>query len=171
MSDFLHDDVDRIISAWQTQRPDLDVSPLAVLSRVSRLARHLDSRRRQAFLGHGLEIWEFDVLAALRKADHPYTLSPGELLTETLVSSGTMTNRIDRLVARGLVSREPSPTDRRSVRVALTAEGLAAVDAAMVDLLAAEESILADLSPAEREELATLLRRVVLPFEAGNAAG
>src|SRR5438270_8345429 len=90
----LRDEVDRLVEAWQRERPDLDVSPLTVLSRVSRLARHLDLARGEAFTDHGLETWEFDVLAALRRAGPPYELSPGQLLTMTLVSSGTMTNRI-----------------------------------------------------------------------------
>ena len=93
----LRDEVDDLVAAWQAQRPDLDVEPLQVLSRVSRLARHLDRARRDAFAGHGLEPWEFDVLAALRRQGPPYQLSPGALLRITLVTSGTMTNRIDRL--------------------------------------------------------------------------
>ncbi len=103
----MEDEVDRLIQAWQRERPDLDVAPMAVLSRVTRLARHLDRARRQAFETHGLEPWEFDVLAALRRAGAPYRLSPGRLLKETLVTSGTMTNRVDRLASRGLVERGP----------------------------------------------------------------
>ena len=98
------DEVDRIIAAWQLEAPGLDTEPLAVLSRVSRLARHLDLARKQCFAAHGLEVWEFDVLAALRREGPPYELSPGELIHQTLSSSGTMTNRIDRLTARGLAS-------------------------------------------------------------------
>jgi Transcriptional regulators len=159
------DEVDRIVAAWHRERPDLDVSPLTVLSRVSRLARHLDLARRSAFARSQLESWEFDVLAALRRAGAPYRLSPGALLTQTLVTSGTMTNRIDRLVAKGLVVREPSPEDRRGVLVRLTPEGLARVDAAMTDFLAAETAILQDLTPAQREQLADLLRVVVRQFD------
>jgi MarR family len=91
------DEVDDIVARWQAERPDLDVAPLHVLSRVSRLARHLDRARRAAFAAHGLETWEFDVLSALRREGRPYQLSPGALLRATLVTSGTMTNRIDRL--------------------------------------------------------------------------
>ena len=89
----MEDEVDRLLEAWRRERPDLDVAPMEVLSRVSRLARHLDRARSQAFETHGLESWEFDVLAALRRAGAPYQLSPGKLLKETLVTSGTMTNR------------------------------------------------------------------------------
>jgi hypothetical protein len=93
----MDDEVDRLVAAWRRERPDLDVEPLEVLSRVSRLARHLDRARRIAFSEHQLESWEFDVLTSLRRAGTPYQLSPGQLLTQTLVTSGTMTNRIDRL--------------------------------------------------------------------------
>jgi DNA-binding MarR family transcriptional regulator len=160
------DEVDRIVEAWAHERPDLDVAPLSVLSRVSRLARHLDLARRGAFAHHGLETWEFDVLSALRRAGAPYRMSPGALLTQTLVTSGTMTNRIDRLAARALVERLPSPDDRRGVLVSLTDEGLHRVDAAMSSLLEVERRLLADLDEAERARLADLLRVVVLPFDA-----
>jgi DNA-binding MarR family transcriptional regulator len=158
------DEVDRITAAWQRERPDLDVSPLQVLSRVTRLARHLDLARRQAFATHALETWEFDVLAALRRAGAPYSLSPGQLGTETLVTSGTMTNRIDRLEERGLVRREPDPTDRRGVRVVLTDQGRSTVDAALFDLVAREHEVLATLPESSQAELATLLRALVREF-------
>lgn len=160
------DEVDRIVEAWRRERPDLDVAPLAVLSRVSRLARHLDLARRTAFARHDLELWEFDVLSALRRAGEPYQLSPGTLVTQTLVTSGTMTNRIDRLTARGLVERLPAPSDRRGVLVRLTPAGRARVDAALEDLLRVERSLLAELPDAERERLADLLRVLVSPFDA-----
>ena len=107
------DEVDRIVAAWHHVRPDLDLEPLTVFSRVSRLARHLDLARRTAFARHSLETWEFDVLSALRRAGEPFRLSPGTLVTQTLVTSGTMTNRIDRLESRGFVKRHRSPDDRR----------------------------------------------------------
>ncbi|WP_081940718.1 MarR family winged helix-turn-helix transcriptional regulator, partial [Actinomyces sp. S6-Spd3] len=117
------DEVDRIVSSWQKERPDLDSTPMLVFSRITRLARHLDLARRNAFLSHGLEPWEFDVLSSLRRSGSPYALTPGVLMNELLVSSGTMTNRIDRLEAKGLVERSPSPSDRRAVLVSLTVEG------------------------------------------------
>jgi DNA-binding MarR family transcriptional regulator len=160
------DEVDRLVEAWSRERPDLDVAPLEVLSRVSRLARHLDLARRTAFAAHGLEPWEFDVLASLRRSGEPYALSPGQLVAQTLVSSGTMTNRVDRLAARGLVERRPDPTDGRGVRVHLTTDGAHVVDAALTDLLRQEEGILAALPAPRRQELGDLLRALVLPFEA-----
>jgi DNA-binding MarR family transcriptional regulator len=160
------DEVDRIVTSWGRERPDLDVAPLTVLSRVTRLARHLDLARRTAFARHGLEVWEFDVLAALRRAGEPYQLSPGALVTQTLVTSGTMTNRIDRLVAHGLVERYPAPDDRRGVLVRLTLSGRATVDAALEDLLEVERRLLAGLSTDQRGALADLLRVVSAPLDA-----
>jgi DNA-binding MarR family transcriptional regulator len=159
------DDVDRIVDAWQRERPDLDVTPLHILSRVSRLARHLDRDRGSAFAEHGLEGWEFDVLSALRRAGPPYELSPGQLVTQTLVTSGTMTNRVDRLTARGLVGRGPDPSDRRGVKVTLTTEGRTVVDSAMADLLVRESLLLARLPQSEQDHLTDFLRRLLSPFE------
>ncbi|SDU49896.1 MarR family winged helix-turn-helix transcriptional regulator [Jiangella alkaliphila] len=159
------DEVDRLTEAWRHERPDLDVGPMEVLSRVSRLARHLDRERRAAFTEHGLEPWEFDVLAALRRAGEPYELSPGVLLGQTLVTSGTMTARVDKLTARGLVSRRRDDDDRRAVRVKLTDFGKKSVDAALEGLLANERRLLAGLGDEERKRLADLLRALVLPFD------
>lgn len=160
----MRDEVDDLIEAWERERSDLDLAPVAVFSRISRLARRLDLARRDAFTRHGIEPWEFDVLAALRRAGAPYELSPGRLLRETLVTSGTMTNRVDRLAARGCVERFPDPADRRGVLVRLTWEGKATVDAAFEALLDAEASLLADLSDRDRDRLASLLRTLLAPF-------
>ncbi len=161
----VEDEVDRLLLAWGRERPDLDLGPMEVLSRVSRLAHHLDAARRTAFTDHDVEPWEFDVLAALRRAGAPYELSPGRLLKETLVTSGTMTNRVDRLVARGLVERLPDPYDRRGVLVRLTAQGRRTVDNALAALLEQERGLLAALGSDERSRLAGLLRRLVVSFE------
>jgi DNA-binding MarR family transcriptional regulator len=161
----MQDEVDRLVSAWGRERPDLDVRPLEVLSRVTRLARYVDRARGTAFAAHGLDGWEFDVLAALRRAGKPYMLSPGLLVAQTLVTSGTMTNRIDRLESRGLVTRLPDPTDRRGVRVRLTTRGKEAVDSALADLLEREQELLATLTPRQQDQLSSLLRTLVVPFE------
>ena len=159
------DEVDRITAAWRKVRPDLDVSPLAVLSRVSRLNRHLDTARRGAFARHALEPWEFDVLAALRLSGEPFALSPGALVTQTMVTSGTMTNRIDRLETRRFVERQPSPGDRRVVLVQLTPSGLTSVDSAFSDLRDVEHQVLEVLAPADQPAIADLLRRLVAQFD------
>lgn len=160
-----HDEVDRIVDAWERERPDLDFEPLQVLSRVGRLARHLDRARRSAFAASALESWEFDVLSALRRAGEPYQLSPKALLQQTLVSSGTMTNRIDRLVTRRLVERKTDPRDGRGILVVMTADGRERVDASISQLLTAEAELLARLSPADRTRLAGLLRKLSLDFD------
>lgn len=160
-----NDEVDRIVEAWQTERPDLDFAPLQVLSRVGRLTRHLDRARRTAFTRSKLESWEFDVLSALRRAGEPYTLSPKQLLQQTLVSSGTMTNRIDRLVEAGLVERKADPGDGRGILVVMTATGLTRVDAAITRLVDAEAELLAALSTADQYKLAALLRKLSMGFD------
>ena len=164
--DEARDEVDDLVAGWRAERPDLDLEPLQVLSRVSRLARHLDRARRMAFAAHGLETWEFDVLSALRRQGMPHQLSPGALLRATLVTSGTMTNRIDRLAEGGLVRRLPDPQDKRGVLVQLTDRGQAVADAALTDLLEQERGLLAGLDSRERELLASLLRLLLSPFDA-----
>jgi len=160
-----HDEVDRIVDAWRRERSDLNFEPLQVLSRVDRLSRHLDRARRAAFTTSGLEPWEFDVLSALRRAGNPYELSPKSLLQQTLVSSGTMTNRIDRLVERDLVERRADPGDGRGILVTMTAAGRQRVDSAIATLLVSETELLDALSSPEQERLAALLRKLSLDFD------
>ncbi|MFT4109787.1 MarR family winged helix-turn-helix transcriptional regulator [Propionicimonas sp.] len=161
------DEVDLILAAWERELPGVDVAPLGSLSRISRLARHLDRARAEAFAAHDLEVWEFDVLAALRRAGHPYELSPGELIRQTLSTSGTMTNRVNRLQTRGLVLRQPNADDRRGVLVRLTDTGRERVQDALADLLVFERAVLSAIGADERDELASLLRRLLAPFERG----
>ena len=160
-----NDEVDRIVGAWEHERPDLDFAPLQVLSRVGRLARHLERARRSAFTASDLEPWEFDVLSALRRAGAPYQLSPKALLQQTLVSSGTMTNRIDRLVERELVERRSDPGDGRGILVVMTERGRDRVDSAIALLLQGESELLAGLTTLERDRLSTLLRKLSLDFD------
>lgn len=163
--DMQRDEASRIVQAWTEERPDLDASPMLVFSRLSRLSRHFDLLRRKAFAAHRLEPWEFDVLATLRRAGAPYALTPGQLLGELLVSSGTMTNRIDRLENRGLVVRSPAPADRRAVLVRLTSEGRSRVDAALQTLLDSETELLAPLGDDRSAQLAELLEPLLAVFE------
>ncbi|WP_210507008.1 MarR family winged helix-turn-helix transcriptional regulator [Naasia sp. SYSU D00057] len=160
-----HDEVDLIVEAWERERPELDFTPLQVLSRVTRLARRLERARKAAFATAGLEPWEFDVLSPLRRSGAPHQLSPKTLLQLTGVSSGTMTNRIDRLVERSLVERRIDPKDGRGVLVVITAEGLARVDSAIERLLAAEVELLEGLSRGDQERVAALLRKLSHSFD------
>ena len=159
------DEVDALVAAWKRERPDLDVAPLHVLSRVTRLSKHLDRARRVAFTEHDLEASEFDVLAALRRAGAPYALSPGLLVDQLLVTSGTMTNRVDRLAAKGLVRREPDPEDGRGVLVYLTDSGRQRVDEALSALLEQERALLGGLSKKDMTDLAHLLRTLLAPLD------
>lgn len=158
------DEVDQIVGAWREQRPDLDVSPLEVLSRLSRISSHLDSARAQAFRDHQLESWEFDVLAALRRVGPPFALSAGAIAQATHVTSGTMTTRADRLLERGFITRFPDPHDRRGVQIQLTGDGLDAVDGALTDLLTSEAAILSSLNSEEQQVLASQLRKLLRQF-------
>jgi DNA-binding MarR family transcriptional regulator len=164
------DEVDTIVEAWRRERPDLDLAPMEVLSRISRLARRLDRLRASAFSAHDLEYWEFDVLAALRRAGSPYRLSPGQLLHETLVTSGTMTNRVDRLADRGFVTRHDHPKDRRGVLVQLTDSGKDVVDAALAELMAAERQIMGALDAGDHDQLTRTLRLLLARSTSNEAA-
>ncbi|MCW2525268.1 MAG: MarR family transcriptional regulator [Pseudonocardiales bacterium] len=155
------DDVEGIVAAWQRERPDLDASPLLVLSRVTRLAELMAARRKKIFAEHLLRPYEFDVLAALRRAGEPYELTPGQLIEQTHVTSGTMTNRLDVLVERQLVARRPDSADGRVTRVQLTAGGRSRVDSALTELLAVEANLLTELDAGERTRLAAALQQVL----------
>jgi DNA-binding MarR family transcriptional regulator len=156
-----NDEVDEIVAAWERERPDLDVAPLQVLSRLDRLAGVLGERRAAIFARHDLRRHEFDVLAALRRAGAPFELTAGELAARTYVTSGTMTSRLDGLTERGLVTRSADREDGRLVRVGLTRSGRASVDAAFEELIEAERELLAPLSPDARAALAESLRSLL----------
>jgi DNA-binding MarR family transcriptional regulator len=162
----VEDEVARLVAGWRQALPDVDVSPLEVLSRVTRLAHHLERQRSTLFARHDLETWTFDVLSALRRVGPPYELSPGQLLAQTMVTSGTMTNRLNHLEQRGLVRRQPDPKDARSIRVRLTAAGRRSVDDALQDLVVREDALLSGLDADQRSDLANLLKVVVAPFDA-----
>lgn len=158
------DAVDRITAQWGAVRPDLDVSPLHVIGRVSRLSRLVDLRLAENFARFDIEAWMYDVLATLRRAGEPYELSAGELVRHTMVTTGAITNRVDRLEARGLVVRT-SAEDRRKVIVRLTPAGLELVDRVAVGHLALEHELLGPLSARQRAELAGLLRTLLLGLD------
>jgi DNA-binding MarR family transcriptional regulator len=152
------DAVDHMLDQWAALRPDIDSSPMGVIGRVSRLSRLVDRRLAENFGRFGLENWMYDVLATLRRNGPPYALTAGDLVRRTMVTTGAITNRIDRLAERGLVERRGDADDRRKVIVVLTPSGLALVDEVAVAHMATEHEILAELSPRQRAELAALLR-------------
>lgn len=154
------DHVDRIIEQWNRERPDVDVSGMAIIGRVTRLEKLIRSRLDVVFAQHDLESWEFDVLATLLRTGAPHQLTPGALLKSTMITSGAMTNRIDRLENRGFVKRIDNPDDGRQVLVTLTKKGLTTVDAALVNHAANELEIVGELGEDERYQLIELLRRL-----------
>ena len=154
------DHVAAVVEQWRAERPDLDTSPILVIGRIHRIAAALTPELVEVYGRHGLGEGDFDVLATLRRQGVPYALTPGELGERTMVSSGAVTKRVDRLEAKGLVERRPSVTDRRSRTVVLTLEGRRVIDAAVDDHVVNEARLLAGLDPAERAGLADLLGRL-----------
>jgi DNA-binding MarR family transcriptional regulator len=159
------DHVDALVAQWREQRPDLDLAPMATIGRLGRLHALASARIESVLREHGLGIGEFDVLAALRRAGEPFAMAPSALARLVMLTAAGMTNRVDRLVAAGLVEREPDPDDRRSVVVRLTPEGRTLVDAAVTDHVANEARLLEPLSERERETLDRLVRKLVAGLE------
>lgn len=153
-----NDHVDEIVEQWNRERPNLDLSGMAIIGRLSRLEQTIRARLNIVFAQHDLESWEFDVLATLVRNGAPHQLTPGQLLDSMMITSGAMTNRIDRLERRGLVQRTKSPTDGRQVLVTLTKTGLKKADAALLDHAANELAIVDALQPDQRDQLVGLLR-------------
>jgi DNA-binding MarR family transcriptional regulator len=156
------DAVALILEQWARERPDLDCSPMGVIGRISQLQREVHLAQRATFARHGLDAPSFDVLAALRRAGPPYQLTPTALMRTALVTSGAITQRLDRLEERGLITRTRSASDGRGVVVTLTDAGRAALDAALPDHLETERRLLSGLSGAEQDQLAALLRRFLV---------
>lgn len=152
------DHVDEIIAQWNRERPEVDVSGMAVIGRLTRLERVIRPRLNTVFARHDLESWEFDVLATLLRNGEPHQLTPGQLLESMMITSGAMTNRIDRLEERGFVKRVSSPTDGRQVLVTLTRKGTKKLDVVLLDHAANELDILSALDPDQRAQLVELLR-------------
>ena len=152
------DQVDLIVDQWAAERPDVDVSAMEIIGRLGRLERAIRPRLEAVFAEHDLESWEFDVLATLRRSGEPYQLTPGQLLDSMMVTSGAMTNRIDRLEDRDFVRRTPHPTDKRQVLVTLTDAGCRNVDAALVDHAANESALIDAFDLEQRQQFVDLLR-------------
>jgi DNA-binding MarR family transcriptional regulator len=150
-----------VLEQWGTQRPDLDVSPMAVIGRLKRLSQLIDAELRRTFSTHGLDAASFDVLATLRRSEPPHRLTPAELMRAAMVTSGAITQRLDRLQARGLVTRTSSASDGRVVHVALTDDGRALIDQALPDHVDTENRLLAALTTTQRDTLADALRNLL----------
>ncbi|HEX5616605.1 MAG TPA: MarR family transcriptional regulator [Acidimicrobiia bacterium] len=165
------DPVDRIVAQWRAVRPDLETAPMATFGRLGRLHALASRSIDEVLGGHGLGVGEFDVLAALRRAGDDAEMTPTGLSRVLMLSPAGMTNRLDRLVAAGLVERRADPDDRRSSRVRLTGEGRAVVDAAVADHVANEARLLAVLTDTQRRALDGALRALLAQFPSETETG
>lgn len=152
--------MDRILEQWHAEKPGLDVSPMAVIGRLSRAALAVESRLAHTFARHGLDAPSFDVLATLLRSGAPYRTTPAKLAREAMISTSAVAQRLNRLERRGLIRRQPNPDDGRGTLVALTDTGRELIEAALPDHLATERAILETLSTTEQKQLALLLRRI-----------
>ncbi|RVU35808.1 MarR family transcriptional regulator [Hwanghaeella grinnelliae] len=152
------DRVDKILAQWHRERPELDVAPMGLIGRISRLSFILRTEMEKTWATFGLNPPSFDVLATLRRSGPPYRLSPGDLIASTMVTSGTMTNRIDKLVAAGLVERTPNPEDGRGFLIGLSDKGFKLIEEAVTVHVETQEKLIAVLSKDERVQLDDALR-------------
>jgi DNA-binding MarR family transcriptional regulator len=152
------DAIDLFIGHWNRERPEVDVSPMAIIGRIQRLSRLLEQDLKRFFAQHDMDFWEFDMLATLRRSGGPDGLTAGALNQVAMITSGAITNRIDRLAAKDLVQRAPCPEDRRAIRVQLTEKGRALIDELLPLHMANEQRLLAALDQQNRGQLADLLR-------------
>ncbi|MCF2907231.1 MarR family transcriptional regulator [Pseudoalteromonas sp. DL2-H2.2] len=154
--------VDTVIAQWEKERPDIDPSPMAVMGRLVRTSAVFSKELHGVFSRFGLNGGEFDVLATLRRSGKPYTLTPNQLLQTLMLTSGSMTNRIDKLEAKDLVKRSPDPNDRRGVLVSLTEQGLQLIDEVICEHVAKGSDLLSPLEEAEQQQLANLLKKLLV---------
>ena len=155
-----HDDhVSRVLADWSQERPDLDASPIGIIARLHRIAARLTPALTRVYSAHGLLEGEFDVLATLRRQGEPFGASAGQLASRTMVTTGAMTKRIDKLEAAGFVSRSVSTEDARTRVISLTDRGREVIDAAFTDHVANEHGLLASMSAADRRALVEILTR------------
>lgn len=158
------DAIDKVIDQWRRERPDIDIWPMSILGRIVRLSRVLEREYKKLFAEHGLEPFEFDVLTTLRRSGEPYELTASALIKSSLVTSGAITNRIDRMEAKGLVERVRGLDDRRSVRVRLTTHGREVLDGIFNLYTVSGERMLQSLDPEACEQLASALRILLESF-------
>jgi len=163
------DRIDRILDQWKQERPDLDVSSMGPIGRIKSLFHHLERAMTETLAEHGLNLSGFDVLATLRRTGEPYALTPGDLIASTMVTSGTITHRVDQLVADGFVERVRSPEDGRSVRVTLTDEGFDVIEAAVTDHVETQARLTSGLSESELRRLDRLLAKFLGSLEDTDA--
>lgn len=159
------DPVERAITQWAVQKPHLDTEPMAIIGRMLRLSKHLETRIAKLHKQHDLKMGEFDVLASLLRSGEPYALTPNALLSALMLTSGAMTNRLDRLADKELVSRASNPLDRRSVSVQLTDKGLELIEHLIEQHVTLQQELMAGITVNERESLNQQLKQWLMTFD------
>ncbi|KZF07331.1 MarR family transcriptional regulator [Rhodococcus sp. EPR-157] len=165
----MSDAVDSFLAQWRRERPEMDPSPMGVVGRLSRASRLVEREVRDYFAGEGMDSWEFDVLATLRRSGSPCTLTPKDLVARTMVGSAAMTNRVDRLVSKDLVDRETDPANRRSILISLTDKGHGVVERVVDGHVANAARLVDGLDRTERIEFDRLLRKLLISL--GDTGG
>ncbi|CAH1584387.1 MarR family transcriptional regulator [Vibrio rotiferianus] len=159
------DAIDRVVSQWAKEKPDLDTEPMAIMGRLMRIAKHMENHVAEVHKRYDLKMGEFDVLATLRRSGEPYRLTPSELISSMMLTSGAMTNRLDKLEKKGLIDREHSKEDRRSVTVQLTSKGFELIDALIEQHLQAQHELMGSLTSDEREQVNQALKLLLPQYE------
>ncbi|MCW8347952.1 MarR family transcriptional regulator [Vibrio sp. ZSDZ65] len=159
------DAVDRVVTQWAKEKPELETEPMAMMGRMMRLAKYMETQVAEVHKKYDLKMGEFDVLATLRRSGSPYQLTPSELIDSMMLTSGAMTNRMDKLESKGYISRTHSKEDRRSVRVKLTDEGLVLIDKMMEEHVEVQQKLVQSLSKPQKKNLNQLLKQWLGQFE------
>ncbi|NDJ81619.1 MarR family transcriptional regulator [Vibrio campbellii] len=159
------DAIDRVVSQWAKEKPELDTEPMAIMGRLMRIAKHMENHVAELHKRYDLKMGEFDVLATLRRSGQPYRLTPSELISSMMLTSGAMTNRLDKLEKKGLIAREHSKEDRRSVTVELTAKGFELIDSLIEQHLQAQHELMGSLSGAEKGQVNQALKLLLPQYE------
>ncbi|WP_367989702.1 MarR family winged helix-turn-helix transcriptional regulator [Vibrio sp. NTOU-M3] len=159
------DAIKKVTNQWALEKPELETEPMAIMGRMMRLAKHLEGEVSELHRQYDLKMGEFDVLATLRRSGEPYALTPSELLSSLMLTSGAMTNRLDKLEAKGLIARQHNQEDRRSVTVALTEKGFTLIDSLICKHVAKQQELVRSLNGAQRTELNKLLKYWLAQFE------
>ncbi|WP_047049600.1 MarR family winged helix-turn-helix transcriptional regulator [Vibrio mexicanus] len=159
------DAIDRVIVQWAKEKPHLDTQPMAMMGRVLRIAKHLESSVAQLHKRYDLKIGEFDVLATLRRSGEPYSLTPSDLINSLMLTSGAMTNRVDKLDSKGLIARTHSQEDRRSVTVQLTEKGFHLIEEVMDEHVKLQHDLVASLSDEDKEQMNQVFKTWLGQFE------
>ena len=159
------DAIDRVVEQWAKEKPELETEPMAMMGRIMRIAKYMETRVAELHKKYDMKLGEFDVLATLRRSGKPYKLTPSELIGSMMLTSGAMTNRLDKLEAKGLISREHSKEDRRSVSVQLTKDGLILIDQMMIEHVEMQKKLVKSMSASQKKNTNQLLKTWLSAYE------